>query len=345
MKKQTAEGGRSSNQHGHDGAARTIPAALLTAAVALIGCGAPDEATDDPMAPDTSQSSLTNGDVSADPAYVVDVRVPDPNNPGSYGFCTGTVISQHYILTAGHCFGTSGSRTVNIRNGQNAEIGAYSGSANVMIHPNFQPGANWVDNVPWDIALVRLNDGGMGSGFTRERIYAGPETPWDSRGGQFSVTGYGGGTGPGGAYDCPDPSGNDGKETKRGGTFAFSGSGVVDGTTWFTVDGYASIRTLCHGDSGSGWRLYRNGEDFLFAVWSGGFFVHDKPLKATMVQAKMAWIQARSADTLGLPLACTLVRDHRSSQEVDYYDCVEKPVRRVPVIDVGPVLAINQKLQ
>ena len=315
-------------------------AALMTPLV-LFGCGAPEDAPDEMTEGPSSQSALTNGDVSADPAYVVDVRIPDPSNPGHYGFCTGTVISQHYILTAGHCFGTSGSHTVDIRNGQHAEVSAYSGASNVMIHPNFQPGANWVDNVPWDIALVRLNDGGMGSNFTRERIYAGPERPWATRGGQFSVTGYGGGTGPGGAFDCPDPSGDDGKETKRGGTFAFSGSGEVDGTTWFTVDGYASIRTLCHGDSGSGWRLFRNGEDFLFAIWSGGSFVHDKPLKATMVQAKMAWIQARSADTLGLPLVCTLVRDHRSAQEVDYYDCVEKPVRHLPVIDVGPVIGVN----
>ena len=64
-----------------------------------------------------------------------------------------------------------------------------------------------------------------------------------------------------------------------------------------------------------------------------------------MVQAKMAWIQARSADTLGLPLVCTLVRDHRSAQEVDYYDCAEKPVRRIPIGDLGSVVAVSATLQ
>jgi hypothetical protein len=104
------------------------------------------------------------------------------------------------------------------------------------------------------------------------------------------------------------------------------------------VDGYSSIRTLCHGDSGAGWRLPRNGQDFLFAIWSGGYFKHNKPLSATMVQTKMAWIQARSADTLGLPLVCGLVRDHRSTQEVDYYDCTEHPPR---VIFGGVVTAVK----
>jgi hypothetical protein len=281
-----------------------------------------------------SSEALTNGDVSADPPYVVEVRV-DASGSQFGGFCTGSVISQHYVLTAAHCFGRSGVRSIALQNGAHAEITAYSGNANVEIHPNFVNGAVWTNNVPWDIALVRLEGAGLGSrclsflcraNVPRVRIYAGPETPWTTRGGMFSVTGYGRGTDPGGSFDCPNQSATDGAHTKRGGTFAFSGSGVHDGTTWFSVDGYASIRTLCPGDSGSGWRLSRNGEDFLFAIWSGGYFVHDGTLSATMVQAKMAWIQARSSDTLGLPLVCTLVRDHRQVQEVDFYDCQEQPV-------------------
>jgi len=63
-------------------------------------------------------------------------------------------------------------------------------------------------------------------------------------------------------------------------------------------------------------------------------------MSATMVQTKMAWIQARSADTLGLPLVCVLVRDHRSAQEVDFYDCTEHPPRVIlPIGDIPVVKA------
>jgi len=53
------------------------------------------------------------------------------------------------------------------------------------------------------------------------------------------------------------------------------------------------------------------------------------------VQAKLAWIQARTADTLGLPLACTHVRDHRVTPTIEYYDCVERPPP--PVLTPGLV--------
>jgi hypothetical protein len=328
------------------------PSTLLLALPLLhAGCVAPVDSKADEVDETTniatSSQAVTNGDVSADPPYVVEIH-----HIGDSGFCTGTVISQHYILTVAHCLGRSGVQAINVWNGANAEILAYSGAVDVMIHPNWDGGAgydaatantttDWAHDVPWDIALVRLRGAGLGStcltpwrcrSVPRVRVYAGPETPWAARGGMFSVTGYGGGTDAGGPFDCPDTSGNDGRFTKRGGSFAFSGSHVhdSDSATWLTVDGYAAIRTLCHGDSGAGWRLTRNGQDFLFAVWSGGHqvngnFVHGDILSATMVQPKIVWIQ-NAAETIGLPLLCTFVRDNSTQQEVDYYDCEEQPV-------------------
>ena len=98
-----------------------------------------------------------------------------------------------------------------------------------------------------------------------------------------------------------------------------------EGPTWFSVQGYSSIRTTCAGDSGAPYVLTRNGEDFLFAVHSRSERVHNGTVRANMVQPKLAWIQARARDTLGLPLVCTLVRDHRVSPEAHYYRCAEQP--------------------
>jgi len=72
--------------------------------------------------------------------------------------------------------------------------------ADVVIHPNWVAGA--ADREAWDMAVVRLRDAGMGDAFPRVRIYGGPETPWTTTGGMFSIIGYGGGTGPGGVQDC-----------------------------------------------------------------------------------------------------------------------------------------------
>ena len=301
---------------------QSLLCALATAALTvtgLSGCTLDTQpAAEDENADVASlDSPITNGDPSAEPAYVINING-----------CTGSVISQHYILSAAHCFGASGPRMITIRTGMTSATVVYSSTADVVIHPNWVDQA--ADREAWDMAVIRLRGAGMGSSFTRVRMYAGPETPWTTRGGIFHVSGYGGGSDPDGPKDCADAGGGG---TKRGGSFAFRGAGMHEGATWFSVQGYSSLRTTCAGDSGAPYLLNRSGEDFLFAVHSRSERVHNGTVRANMVQAKLAWILARTRDTLGLPLACSLVRDHRVSPEVHYYDCKEQPLP--PVLSGG----------
>jgi hypothetical protein len=296
--------------------ARLLAAALMLAVSG--GCTLDAQSMSDEEV-ETEDTALTNSGSSADPAYIVNVNG-----------CTGSVISQHYILSAAHCFRASGAFFVTIRTGMSSENVVYSAQADVVIHPNWVNQA--ADREAWDLAVVRLRNNGMGSSFPRVRIYAGPETPWTSRGGMFHVSGYGDGSAPGGARNCTDGVGGG---IKRGGNFAFLGEGMHQGTTWFSVRGYSSLRSTCAGDSGSPYLLNRNGEDFLFAVHSRSERVAGGTIRATMVQAKLAWIQARTADTLRLPLACTHVRDHRVTPTIEYYNCVERPLP--PVLTPGLV--------
>jgi hypothetical protein len=305
---------------------------LMACPFVSAGCAMSVEDTEQETAQaGTSRSAITNGNPSPDPPYVVLIGITKPSDTTQYVWCSGSVISQHYIVTSAHCAGSTGLHNVIVRAGQKGETYPYTDpgvTTGVVIPPNWSAQVDWTVNVPWDIALVHLGGAGMGTTFPRARIYAGPESPWTARGGKFSVFGYGGGSDAGGFTDCT--ANNDGSGTKRGGSFAFLGSGVHEGSTWVTAEGYSSLRTTCHGDSGGPWLLERNGDYLLFAINSGGYFVHNRPILATLLPAKMAWMQARATDTLGFPLSCTKVRDQRTATEVDYYDCAEPPPTDLP---------------
>ena len=289
---------------------------LLAVTAGLAGCAiAP---SDDDV--DETTSELTNGTPSG-PAYVVELEgIP-------YGPCTATVISQHYLLSSAHCFTLSGATETSVLTGDNFTGRVYQDLADVVIHPSWDGGAP--DREMWDLALIHLRGAGMGAGFSRVPIYAGPETPWTTKGPLFNVSGYGyGSDAPGGTRDCPAKGDNDGTiDQKRSARFAFNGEGMQDDRgTWQSVHGSSSIRTLCDGDSGAGYRLTRNNIDFLFAVQSQSNLIANGVINAPLVAPKMEWIQEQSSDTLRFPLVCSLVHDHRNpQQEVDSYDCVEKP--------------------
>lgn len=242
---------------------------------------------------------------------------PDgPHFVVNLGNCSGVAISANYVLTSAHCFGHSSFFAVTIRAGLFSESIPYSGTAEVVVNPNWSQGAANQDS--WDIAVVRLFGAGLGTAFERARIYAGPETPWTTKGNGFYVAGYGKGTGSGGAKNCS--SADAGGIIKRGGNFAFLGTGQKSGSTWLSVNGYSSLRTTCNGDSGTPYLLPRNGVDFAFAIHSASANTAGGAVRATMIQPKMDWIQATAA-SMGVPLACSLVRDNRTSPGMHYFDC------------------------
>ncbi len=207
------------------------------------------------------------------------------------GNCSGVAISANYILTSAHCFNNSSFFAVTVRAGLFSESVAFSGTAQVVVHPSWSPSAS--DRDASDLAVVRLFGAGLGNGFERARIYAGPETPWTTKGNGFYVAGYGQGTASGGAKNCS--SADAGGIIKRGGNFAFLGTGRKSGSTWLSVNGYSSLRTTCNGDSGAPYILPRNGVDFAFAIHSGSTNTAGGTMRATMIEPKMSWIQSTAA--------------------------------------------------
>jgi len=285
-------------------ASRRSPlAAALLALAASTGCAYDADAPLDEELASTDEA-ITNAPADG-PHYVVNL-----------GGCSGVAISANYILTAAHCFNTSSFFAVTVKAGLFSETVAFAGTAQVVVHPSWSPSA--ADRDANDIAIVRLFGAGLGTGFERARIYAGPETPWTTKGNGFYMAGYGRGTGSGGARNCS--SADAGGVVKRGGNFAFLGTGRKSGSTWLSVNGYSSLRTTCNGDSGAPYILPRNGVDFAFAIHSGSTNTAGGTMRATMIQPKLSWIQANAA-AMGVPLACSFVRDHRTSPAMHYFDC------------------------
>lgn len=285
---------------------------LALALLGATGCALDGTAVDDAGFVDDDVTGLeepiTLGDPNVEPPWVVDVNG-----------CTGVVLSQHYVLTAAHCFGRSSFFAVTVRTGMFRETVLVTSltTSQVVIHPDFVAGSS--NRAAWDLALVRLGGNGVGATFPRARIYAGPEAPWTKQGNSFYIIGYGKGSNPNGVGDCDRA---DSGGIKRWAFFATRGSGIQSNGAWQSVNAYHSRRSTCNGDSGAPYLLPRSGQNYVFAIHSGSTGKPGGTVTGAMVRPKMDWILAESSK-MGVPLRCAYVRDHTQSPEVHYFDCRE----------------------
>jgi len=279
---------------------------VLGLVLILAGCEQPELSTS------STEEAITNANPTSSAAYAVRLQ-------GPHG-CTGVTLSRHWLITAAHCYdGTPGGYTTTVSRGTYPDqmTTSYSGTVDVFIHPSYQTDDDAWGPAAWDIALVRLRGNGLNS-FTAAQVYAGPETPWTTRGPLLDIIGYGWGSDAGGRTECTN---NDQLTfgVKRRAHFAFSGSGE---SNWLGVDSYSSLRTTCHGDSGGPWVLVRNSQDYLVALTSRGYLQSNHSSAGTRVDPKMEWIQD-IANAITPKLSCPLTRDHRFPQEVDFRACTE----------------------
>jgi hypothetical protein len=172
-------------------------------------------------------------------------------NPGETAAngCTGTVLTDHWILTAGHCL--SGRTHVMIKsaavNGVTTTF--VNSSFEGFRHPSYSEtfwGTAWPS---FDLALLYIPDNGVASFPTRGKLFSDSNQPWH---GGYYINGWVEGAGRGtalGSSGCPENSSDVMRRARR----------MPAGSSSSVAISEADIH--CDGDSGGPWmfNLYDNG--------------------------------------------------------------------------------------
>jgi hypothetical protein len=228
---------------------------------------------------------------------------------GKTAYCTGNVLSQHWIITAAHCLRGRSNESDRVAVDHGAgQLPLYGRArASFYNHPDYNHIADWGA----DLGLVRL----YGDGIFPElhaRVWDGTNEYWKAGGAvSFFAAGYGWGTDPVKGEKCNDPDATIG--VKRLGRFQLTGktrdSGLFGQGDPIAVKVKSAEQTgkhdLCQGDSGGPWAFAvggrPTGEMFVFALYAGEY----TPWTGSwgpLLPPRMKWVT--EATKTSLPLAC-----------------------------------------
>jgi hypothetical protein len=230
---------------------------------------------------------------------------------GQVTYCTGSVLSQHWIITAAHCLRGRSNETdrVTVDHGV-GQLPLYGRArASFYNHPDYNHLGDWGA----DLGLVRL----YGDGIFPElhaKVWDGTNEYWKAGGAvSFFAAGYGWGTDPVKGAKCDDPDRAIG--IKRLGRFQLTGktrdSGLLGLGEPIAVRvksaAFIEEHDLCQGDSGGPWAFalggQPTGEMFVFGLYAG-YYLWEKGSFSwgPLLPPRMKWVT--DATKTRLPLAC-----------------------------------------
>jgi hypothetical protein len=119
------------------------------------------------------------------------------------GLCTGSVLTDHWLLTAAHCIdGIPNDVTIDVRlAGSNGALASslYGGALQTFVHPSYSGGPSY------DVGLIYLTNGRVTGFSPRALIFSDlVNLPWTVSGTKPTAVleGFGGGTDVGGSSSC-----------------------------------------------------------------------------------------------------------------------------------------------
>jgi len=246
---------------------RFLNTLVLTTLTSLLGVSSPNFAyaatfaqTPKKAAGPADRVSIIGGTEveAADPIASSTVIVVATDAIGS-ALCTGSLIAEDMVLTAGHCLGQAGNASIRVAFRRNiADKTGLVKRAVAAIRPNdFFQNPNDVDED--DIALIQIA-GGLPAGYAPATLLADSSELRD--GAEVILAGYGRSVGV-----APADGADDGAGILR--KVAVKVFRAQYGQTEVEVDQTAG-KGACHGDSGGPAFLEKNGALFLFGVTSRG---------------------------------------------------------------------------